>query len=486
MFAVLHLADFALQAVLRTAAPAPHPRPTALIDPTDRPAVVRACTPAAREAGVQPGQTPAQALARCATLQIVSGNAAASAEAQSALMATAFSLSPAVEATAPGIGTLDLAGTAAEAREPVVRRALAQLAALGLHATAGLGGTPLLALYAARRAQPFLAVGSARDFLAPLRLADADPPAELAEILDGWGIRTLGDLTDLPKAALAQRLGPAGVALWERAAGETTRPLSLAVLPQVFVAVREGEEPMETIEPALFILRRFVDRLALELQTAGFAAVELILTLGLEDETSVTRSIRLPEPTAHADTLFRTLQTYLETVRTTAALSTFRLEVTPTRATARQRDIFDGALRDPYGFAETLARISALVGPDRVGTPVLENTHRPDAFRLVTPLAVLSCAAPISIHPPVGRPLRRFRPPQTATVELTGALPGYVWTEAFHGRVTALAGPWQAAGDWWQADLAWRREEWDVELEPAGIYRLVHTPVGWCVEGEYD
>ena len=486
MFAVLHLADFALQAALRVVAPSASAFAAALIDPTQRPGVILACTPAAEAAGVGIGQTPAQALARCARLTILPVNAAASDEAQAALLAAAFSLSPAVELTAPGICTLSLDGIAEGEHEPVVHRALVQLTALGLHATAGTGSTPLLALYAARRADPFLAAGPARAFLEPLPLAAADPPADVAEILARWGIRTLGELTALPKTSLAQRLGPAGVALWERAAGESVRPLQFAVPARTFGSSWEGEEAMATLEPVLFILRRFVDRLALELQTAGLAAAELILTLDLEDGTSLPRTIRLPEPAARADVLFRTLQTYLETIRTPAAVSAIHLELTPIRAAARQRDVFDGALRDPHRFAETLARISALVGTDRVGTPVLENTRRPDAFRLSAPSSELPRPAPDPVHPPIGLPLRRLRPPQPATVELDGPKPAYVWTPYFHGRVLDWAGPWQAAGDWWQPDLLWQREEWDVEVEPAGLYRLVHTPEGWFVEGEYD
>ena len=485
MFAVLHLADVALQAVLRTT-PQALDGPAALVEPIERAALILACTTTARAAGVNPGQTPAHALARCPTLRILPANAAASAETQAALLATAFSLSPAVEATAPGVCTLDVGGVAESEHEAVMRRALAQLAGLGLRATAGLGSTPLLALYAARRAEPFLAVGPAKTFLAPLPLAAADPPVVIEEILARWGVRTLGDLTALPKSALAQRLGPAGVALWERAAGESTRPLDLATPAREFAAAMDFEEPMETLEPALFILRRFVDRLALELQTAGLAAMELTLILGLEDDTTLPRTIRLPEPAAQADLLFRTLQTYLETVHTTAALASVQLLVTPVRAAARQRDIFDGALRDPYRFAETLARISALVGTDRVGTPQLENTRRPDAFQLGVPPPVLAQEPAAAIHPPQGLPLRRFRPPHPATVELAGPAPAYVWTASCHGRVTRFAGPWYAAGGWWQRAQGWQREEWDVELEPAGLYRLVHTPDGWFVEGEYD
>lgn len=69
MFAVIQLADFPLQA--------------------------------ARRAGVACGQTPPQALACCAQLMLWSRNPTAEAEAQSALLAAAAMLSPAVEDTAP-------------------------------------------------------------------------------------------------------------------------------------------------------------------------------------------------------------------------------------------------------------------------------------------------------------------------------------------------------------------------------------------------
>jgi protein ImuB len=489
MFAVLHVSDFSLRAVLRLEH-ALASRPVALIDETRRPPVVIACTEAARAAGVEAGQTAPQAMARCATVILRGPHCDAETEARAGLIAAALSVSPQVEDTAPGVCTIRVAGLADDQREPALRAAVAQLRVLGLVATAGLAVTPLLALYAARyysgNETAVFRVDDGRGFLRELPIAVAEPSANVAAILTGWGVRTLGELTALSKADVTQRLGPEGLALWERAAGEVTRPLRMITPPQTFTAEMTVEYEIETLEPLLFVLRRFIDRLALELRNAGFVAGEMTLGLMLADETAHTRAFRLPEPTAQEEILFRVLHTHLESLHTAATVRGVSLECRPVRPLARQQGLFESALRDPHGFAETLGRVAAVVGPERVGTPVLENTHRPDAVQLTVPAAVIPPMAKASVHPARGLPLRRYREPVVATVELNGPSPAFVWTPAMQGGVRALAGPWRGSGEWWEGRRMWRREEWDVELDTGGVYRLLRKPEGWFVEGEYD
>ncbi|MEO7600409.1 MAG: hypothetical protein ABIV50_15865, partial [Opitutus sp.] len=329
-------------------------------------------------------------------------------------------------------------------------------------------------------------VADRSEFLRGLPLQVAEPSAHVAEILKGWGVRTLGELTALSKADVTQRLGTEGLLLWERAAGEVTRPLKLITPPQTFTAEITLEHEIETLEPLLFVLRRFIDRLALELRNAGFVAGELLLELKLEDETVYTRAFRLPEPTAQESILFRVLHTHLESLHTETAVCGASLECRPVRPLARQQGLFESALRDPHGFAETLARVAAVVGAKHLGTPMLENSHRTDAVKLVTPANVVLPAEKPALHPPRGLPLRRYRSPLSATVELSGPSPVFVWTGPIQGAVRALAGPWQGSSEWWDASRVWLREEWDAELETGGVYRLLRTPEGWFVEGEYD
>ena len=523
MFAVLHIADFALYAVLRTE-PDTAGRAAALFSGTGKKSLVLAANSLARASGIESGMTTPQAVARCAALVIRSPNATAEAEARAALLAVGFTLSPAIEDTAPGVCTSDLKGGSTRP-EPLATAAVAQLQQLGLPATAGIARTPLLALYAARAitANPAAAsspgelwelVGTpppadllaeapapyftARDhvltvtdeetFLAPLPLAVADPSPELTAVFTQWGLRTLGDLTALPRDDIVRRFGAEGLALWNRAAGGDLRPLHLVAPTQSFRATMEFEEEIASLEPLLFLIRRFLDRLTLELRATQHVAAEIDLTLRLEDDTRYTRTFRLPEPTADPETLFRALHTHLESLRTAASIAALEISLTPTRPLVRQQGLFDTGLRDPHGFAETLARVAALIGADRLGTPQPATTHRPDAVTLTPPAAVIPPAADPPVHPPYGLPLRRFRPPLPATLEFAapGQKPTYIFTPQFQGDIAAIRGPWRSSGDWWQSDRAWARTEWDIALVNGGLYRLLLIGEAWFVEGEYD
>jgi protein ImuB len=544
LFAVLHIAEFALHAVLRTE-PGLAGGPAAVFATTSKKSAGLAANPAARMFGVELGMTAPQAVARCPALIIRTPNPDAEADARSALLAVGFTLSPAIEDTAPGICTADLKGGSFRP-EPVATAAISELAQLGLPATAGVARTPLLALYAARaprkerfhgdaapsprlthppghgRPSPMipsihqrdregeisggelslaeasglyhpettgvLVITNEKTFLSPLPLATADPSPELAGILANWGLRTLGDLTALPRDEIVRRFGSAGLELWNRATGGAPRPLHLVTPAERFAAAMEFEQEVETLEPLLFILRRFLDRLTLELRVSQHVAVEIELTLRLEDETRHARNFRLPEPTADVDILFRTLYTHLESLQTAASISAVELRLIPARPLVRQHGLFDTGLRDPHGFAETLARVTALVNSDRVGTPQREDTHRPDAITLIPPPAVVPPPADPPVHPALGLPLRRFRPPLPATLEFTPQerKPTYLFTSQLRGEIAQLRGPWRSSGDWWQNDRAWQRIEYDVALADGGLYRLIQIGEAWFIEGEYD
>src|SRR5437764_12395855 len=114
---------------------------------------------------------------------------------------------------------------------------------------------------------------------------------EILAILRKWGIHTLGQLAALDKEELQMRLGVEAVRLWERATGQANRLLKLVQPPESFDESFEFDHEIETVEPLLFMLRRFLEQLALRLNAIYLVARELTLRISFsnsrQDESAV-------------------------------------------------------------------------------------------------------------------------------------------------------------------------------------------------------
>ena len=489
MFGVILLPDFALQAALRHR-PELRSRAVAVIEEaTANKAFILQLNDIARAAGVQAGMTSSQGLARCRDLLLLPRAFEQETAAAAALLESGFSCSPWVEATGEGICTCELRANAQESAART-RNVPVHLVRLDLAARVGVAENPDLALLAAYHADPFLLVTDSRAFLADLPVTVLAPSPAIAAILQNWGIRTLGALTALPEEALTERLGPEAHALWQRAAGRSQRLLRLALPPAVYEEAMEFEYEIETLEPLLFILRRFLGQLLVRLAAAYRVSAELTLSLTFANGEEHSNVFRIPSPTSDLNMLFRVVHTHLEDFSASSAITALRLAAKPALPPSQQFGLFETALRNPNGFYETLARLGALLGPDRVGSPVPIDTHRPDCFEIAVPdflhLASTPAGGKVSEEPPVyGPPLRRFRPPVPAQVEVEERVPVRMISAEGSGGIRARRGPYQASGDWWDSQ-PWSREEWDVELVGGQLYRLSRQPGGWFVEGVYD
>jgi protein ImuB len=317
-------------------------------------------------------------------------------------------------------------------------------------------------------------------------LHELDPAPELLAVLRDWGIHNLAQLTSLPRGDLMDRLGPEAGRLWERAAGQTERPLRLVRVAEEFCEAFDFEHEIDTVEPLLFLLRRFLDQLALRLGNAYRVAGQMMLTLPLANGSAYVRTFTIPSPTADMDVLFRILHTHLDGLRLDHCATGLRLLIAPTRAERQQFQLFETPLRDPNRFGETLGRLAALVGTENVGVVEMLDTHRPDSIRLCPPRfhELGSVAAPAD-DSAVGLPLRRYRPPVAAQVRVVRHQPVRLESARVCGTVSAALGPYRASGGWWDSDR-WSTEEWDVEMEAGGLYRLARMGHEWRIEGSYD
>jgi len=340
---------------------------------------------------------------------------------------------------------------------------------------------------------------------------------EILAVLHKWGIHTLGQFAALDKEQLAARLGPEAIGMWKRANGKSQRLLKLVRPPESFEESFEFENEIETAEPLLFMLRRFLEQLAVRLSTIYLVAKELTLRITFANKQCYERVFKIPQPTNDVDLLFRMLQTHLENFRSEHPIVAVALSAQPIRPVSQQFQLFEIALRNPHQLSETLARLVALLGSERLGTPVLEETHRPDAFRM-EPFAWAvasdsSAVASAKEDVPSGQnrksgsdshalrtahstpALRRFRPAVSASLLLDEDTLAHVRSAEISGKIIEQRGPYFLSGNWWD-EKSWARAEWDVQLENGELVRVNESDPPsqsygvagrtWKVDGIYD
>jgi protein ImuB len=490
MYAAILTPNLALQSILRSD-PLLRNKPVAVLENSSRRSLVLQVNSLAEENGIKPGIVAAKALARCAEIVIRYRSLQQECASQRLLRDAALTISPRVEKTRENLYTINLIGVRRQSLQHRFEKLVAHLHKLGLEAQIGIAHYALTALYAARCADSVFDVGDGKNFLSQLDLKEAEPSEKIHSILRQWGIHTLGDLVALPKEEIGKRLGEEGLALWDRATGRESRVLQYVSLPERFDETLELEHELETLEPLLFLLRHFIDQISLRLEAAYLVTKRIDLRLKLRNGTVYQRQFNLPEPSRKADLIFRMLETHLEAVQTEHSIIAVYLRAEPCRANVRQQGFFDINLKSPYRFAETVARLGAIVGSTKVGNPVLESTHRPEAFhlkKLGTTTEKNSPAKPLKrALPLLGLILRRFRPEVRAQVTCNSAhCPEILSSRIVSGHILSYRGPWRRSGNWWERDRKWSQEEWDVELTQGGIYRLSYKKHFWSIEGIYD
>ena len=311
---------------------------------------------------------------------------------------------------------------------------------------------------------------------------------EILTILHKWGIHTLGQLAALDKEQLGARLGSEAIRMWERANGKSNRVLNLVRPPESFEESFEFENEIETVEPLLFMLRRFLEQFAIRLGAIYLVAKELALRITFTDKQIYERVFKIPQPTNDVDLLFRMLQTHLENFRSKHPIVAVALSAQPSKATREQFGLFETTLRNPHQLSETLARLIAVLGADRVGTPVLQETHRPDAFRLEPfswQVGAIDLNRPKPMKPKSRIALRRFRPAVSASVLLDADTPAHVRSTEIWGKILEQCGPYLISGNWWD-EKSWARAEWDLEIENGELVCAHESEGTWEMDGIYD
>jgi len=479
--AALWVPDFPLQALLRSF-PELGELPVAVAAGPKAQDLVVAATAQARELGLRPGLTVAQARQLASQVQIKTLPKAVEEAAAASLVDVARSFSPRVKRVRAGLVWLEVAGK--EVPHQLWRRCFS----VGLRAQVGVAHRGEVATIAARTGEVVvIPPGQEAAFLAPLPLPLAELSRPCEETLASWGIATFGQLAALPRAEVVRRLGREGLELHRLAQGEEE-----SFLPDPpEEELREGlwlEEPVVSLEACLFLLQGLFARLRqrLALRGAGFSQVRL--ELALENKEKREYTLPLLAPTQEVPALVALARLLLAAAPPGAAVEGIVVEAQGGVVPSSQGSLFGPPRPHPGSLAAALVRLTALVGPGQVGRPQLADSHRPGAWKLV-PFALSweERAEPASGQRESLPVLRLWQPPRPLQVTMVGGKPVALCLEATKALVKAWAGPYRREGEWWTEE-PFARDEYDVFLSNGLTLRIFYDrqQKRWFAEGVYD
>jgi protein ImuB len=506
-FAGIFVPDFSVQAIVRAE---PELRSQAVAVLAGKPPLQRiyALNEAARRAGIGAGMSKLQAEV-CAGITLRERSEQQESAAHRALLDCAQSFSPQVEDCARDTLLLEVSGLEKLFGPlPRIAREISRRAsAIGLNSHVAVASRLETALLAAHGFSGVTVIpeGKEAELLGGLPVevlfadaTDLEKAQELLETFRRWGIRKFCELGNLPEVALSERLGQYGLELQQKACGTRARTLVPADPPVIFEEAQELEFPLVLLEPLALVLHRMLAQLCARLAARALAAQELCLELTLENGRNEAlagfhRTIALPVPLLDLQTLLKLLQLDLKAHPPGAPVKKISLRIEPAKPRPAQDGLFLPSSPQPEKLELTLARINAIVGEGRAGSPVLLDTHRAQAFdiRPFTPSGV--GAGKVSPAKDLVTALRIFRPPILVQVSSTNGKLSHVVAQEnqpISGAVLWAAGPWRSSGDWWEQDT-WMRDEWDIALDERSdivLYRLIHdrTSGKWLLEGTYD
>jgi protein ImuB len=372
---------------------------------------------------------------------------------------------------------------------PMLAEITARLKAYGFTARTGLAET-IGAAWALARYDS----GSGNVASLPIEALRIDVAA--ARTLRRLGLKTIGALSELPRASLARRFR--GESIHENVLlrldelqGKRQEPLNPINPPSSFMAHRALMEPVLTHDGLVAILTGLTETLSRDLAKQSKGATRLILKLFRTDGSRVQVPAGLSTPSHDGGHIFRLLQPKLDAIDAGFGIDAMTLEA---------REVAP-AIRQQYGFMEEDVTMDLEQLHDRVnnrhgrGFAALDPTASYIPERAEKPIAYSSQNPKPKAGPAILRPLLIFDPPEP--VRVIAAVPDgppmrLTWRKVTR-KIIRTEGPERIAPEWWRLHEGERpRDYYRIEDEQGRRYWLYRdglygeddpTPPKWFVHG---
>lgn len=246
----------------------------------------------------------------------------------------------------------------------------------------------------------------------------------------------------------------------------------------------ELDSPIEDFEQLIFLFNHGLEKLFGQTARYGRSTEHLDVMFTLRESCRKTYEIKTSFPTLDRAFWLKLINLRISLDPPGSGIVGVRAISHFTKPRASQRGLYAVSRPEPENLLLTVGKLKKLVGEKNVGVPVMLDQRMAEAFTLDaealpkgTESMETSCGDAVIAF-------SYYRPPVAAEVLVRDKQLIYLRTHFFSGRVLNYSGVWRGHSKWWENE--WVSEEWDVEVENNGIYRLCKVNKDWFLTGEYD
>ena len=316
--------------------------------------------------------------------------------------------------------------------------------------------------------------GHLRHVLADLPLPALRLSAEAVEGLNRLGLRRVGDILDLPRAALARRFGTDTLRRVDQALGLEPEPVAPARAPLHFATRLTFPDPIGLAADITAGLDRILPPLCDKLRATARGVRRLRLEAYRSDSTVVRVEIGLARPADRVEAIRPLILLKLDSIDPGFGIDCLRLEALETEplhpvqhrghgeasAAASARQSVDHAL------ADLISKLGTKLGVENVTRLHPGESHIPEKSAQILTAAWSDPHPAPWPQPRAPRPLTLFHPePVTAPQDPTPPAQ-FRWRRRDLTTRVAI-GPERISPEWWLDDPDWRsgpRDYWRVEV----------------------
>lgn len=319
---------------------------------------------------------------------------------------------------------------------------------------------------------------------ARLPLSDLPIDQDTLNVFSDLGVQKVEDMLAIPHADLITRYGKEFRKIIDIIEQSSSSMLVPNVKDSRVSWSYDLDQPVQNFEQLIFLLNHGFERLFVSVRDVGLSTEHLDIGFTLKAQLPKSYEIKTSFPT-----LERAF--WLKLVNLRVSLDPPEAEIVAVSVTAHftkprpsQRGLYAVSRPEPESLLLTVNKLKKLVGEENVGLPVIINRRLAEPFQLDPNLLPEGTE---SNHLEPRLPTLAFtyyRPPHHAEVVYREGRLVFIRTRYFDGYVSEYSGVWKGNSSWW--DKPWKTQEWDVEIENRGIYRLCKANKEWFLLGEYD